>query len=60
MSPAVEQAAPPLTMHFGPHEILVNLDVALEWDARQDPEYLDQLEADLQRTSEQCSLCVEG
>jgi cation diffusion facilitator family transporter len=25
--PAVERVMPPLTMHFGPHEILVNLDI---------------------------------
>jgi len=31
--------------------ILFNLDVALEWDARNDPQYLARLEADLQRAS---------
>ena len=32
--------------------ILFNLDVALEWDARQDQQFLSQLEHDLHRTSE--------
>jgi subtilisin-like proprotein convertase family protein len=32
--------------------VLFNLDVALEWDARQDKQFLSQLDHDLQRTSE--------
>jgi hypothetical protein len=32
--------------------LLFNLDVSLEWDARNDPTYLNKLKADLQRTSE--------
>ncbi len=32
--------------------MLFNLNVALEWDARSDPGYVNQLKADLQRTSE--------
>jgi cation diffusion facilitator family transporter len=32
-SPAVEKAAPPLTMHFGPYEILVNLNVRFHSEA---------------------------
>ncbi|HSG21068.1 MAG TPA: hypothetical protein VLA31_09885, partial [Burkholderiaceae bacterium] len=32
--------------------VLFNLDVSLEWDARQDPAYLEQLKFDLQRASE--------
>ncbi|KAA3660315.1 MAG: hypothetical protein DWQ04_19770 [Chloroflexi bacterium] len=31
---------------------LFNIDVSLEWDARNDPNYLDQLTSDLQRTSQ--------
>ena len=32
--------------------MLLNLDISLEWDARRDQAYLDQLASDLQRTSE--------
>jgi len=32
--------------------VLFNLDVSLEWDARNDKAYREQLQADLQRTSE--------
>ena len=32
--------------------MLLNLDVSLEWDARQDPDYLTQLQSDLARASE--------
>ena len=32
--------------------LLFNLDVSLQWDARYDPAYLQQLESDLQRASE--------
>lgn len=31
--------------------MLLNLSVSLEWDARQDPDYLTQLQADIQRAS---------
>jgi len=31
--PAVERIAPPLTMHFGPHEVLVNLDIQFRREA---------------------------
>ena len=32
--------------------MLLNLDISLEWDSRHDPDYLEQLELDIQRTSE--------
>ncbi|HSH05284.1 MAG TPA: FG-GAP-like repeat-containing protein [Anaerolineae bacterium] len=32
--------------------LLLNLDISLEWDARNDPNYINQLQDDLQRTSE--------
>lgn len=61
--PAVEQSRRPLTMHFGPHQILVNLDVKFRkgLSAEEVSGAVDRLEAKIRSAHpDRCRIFIEA